>query len=224
MYISRHIDIYISSVLRHQVAQAAVRAMPASTVHSSTSARRESDQFVLLPPDAEHAEVVFSNLPQGALCDESRPLCATNLPALSEVFVGRQVTAPCSSAALHSCKQINRSHTHTHTDREQRPRHRHTHTHDKNNTPNPKRTPPTNTLHRSKVARRRCVNTPFSKTITPFSSGNTPVSLTTAPVSSATMPFSTETHFFLTQPRPFLTQPRPSLVQPRPSLTETRFF
>ena len=53
--------------------------------------------------------------------------------------------------------KISTGHTHTHTDREQHPRHRHTHkhthththTHDKKNTPNPKRTPPTNTYQRS---------------------------------------------------------------------------
>ena len=49
------------------------------------------------------------------------------------------------------CKKINMSHTHT----EQDPRHRHTHT--TRTTPHtPKRTPPTNTSQRSKVARRRC--------------------------------------------------------------------
>jgi len=49
-------------------------------------------------------------------------------------------------------------HTHTHTDREQHPRHRHTHTHMTRTTFQiPKRTPLTNTLQRSKVARRRCV-------------------------------------------------------------------
>jgi len=58
------------------------------------------------------------------------------------------------------CKKINKSHTHTHThthtDREHHPRHRHTHT--ARTTPHtPKRTPPTNTEQRSKVARRECV-------------------------------------------------------------------
>jgi len=50
--------------------------------------------------------------------------------------------------------------THTHTHRQRTtPRHRHTHT--TRTTPQtPKRTPPTNTSQRSKVARRRCVPPP----------------------------------------------------------------
>jgi len=42
-------------------------------------------------------------------------------------------------------QQVTHTHREREREREQHPRHRHTHAHDKNNTPNPKRTPFTNT-------------------------------------------------------------------------------
>ena len=53
------------------------------------------------------------------------------------------------------------THTHTHTERERTTPPTPTHTHTTRTTPQPpKRTPPTNTKQRSKVARRRCVPPP----------------------------------------------------------------
>ena len=107
--------------------------------------------FLVLPLARAHALAVFhvvscqtltptpSCFPASAACHRARSYPASarcwSCPR-SILFVSRRFV----------CKHINRSHTHT--DREQHPRHRHTHTHDKNNTPNPKRTPPTNTQQR----------------------------------------------------------------------------
>ena len=76
-----------------EVAQAAVCAMPDRlTPHSTgTTSARESAKFVLMG-HGDHAEILFGPgvLPPGELRDRSKPLCASNLPALSEIFVGRQ--------------------------------------------------------------------------------------------------------------------------------------
>ena len=67
--------------------------------------------------------------------------------------------ASSSSNDSSTCKKINRSHTHIH--RQRTPPPTPTHTHTTRTTPQiPKRTPPTNTEQRSKVARRRCVPPP----------------------------------------------------------------
>ena len=99
-----------------EVAQAAVCAMPDRLTPRSTgtTSARESAKFVLMG-DGDHAEALLALtlirnlplplslplypyqaifgpgvLPPGELRDRSKPLCASNLPALSEIFVGRQ--------------------------------------------------------------------------------------------------------------------------------------
>ena len=56
---------------------------------SNQPAEAESAKFVLLPEGGDHSECIFE-LAHGELVDRSRPLCESNVPALSESFVGRQ--------------------------------------------------------------------------------------------------------------------------------------
>ena len=77
-----------------EAAQAAVRAMPRRLI-ANQPADEESRKFVLLPElgdvqsEHHHAVAIFDR-PLGELTDRSTPLCASNMPALSENFVGRQ--------------------------------------------------------------------------------------------------------------------------------------
>ena len=71
------------------VARAAVAAMP-RRLTSNQSAAAESSKFVLLPEGGDHSNSIF-DLPPGEPIDRSPALCVSNVPSLSEVFVGRQV-------------------------------------------------------------------------------------------------------------------------------------
>ena len=80
------------------VAQAAVRAMP-SRLTASLPAALESQKFVLMGA-GDHTEPIFGELPLGELVDRSRALCPSNVPAPSEIFVGRQRQLQQAVAAL----------------------------------------------------------------------------------------------------------------------------
>ena len=55
----------------------------------------ESDKFLLLPEDGDHAIALCKALPDGPLFDLSPPPCAHNLPAFFPLqFVGRQPEVP----------------------------------------------------------------------------------------------------------------------------------
>ena len=70
-------------------AKTAVRTMP-KRLTSNLPAAAESDKFVLLPEGGDHSEPIFA-LAAGELADRSRPLCPSNVPAISDAFVGRQI-------------------------------------------------------------------------------------------------------------------------------------
>mmetsp|Transcript_32209 Transcript_32209/g.104195 ORF Transcript_32209/g.104195 Transcript_32209/m.104195 type:complete len:535 (+) Transcript_32209:129-1733(+) len=80
------------------IGRKAVSSMPARLTPTS-SARHESSKFVLLG-SGDHQTPIWPRLLAGALRDASQPLCATNLPAPSETFVGRQVLMSRAVAAL----------------------------------------------------------------------------------------------------------------------------
>jgi len=86
-------------------AKAVVCAMPTGyTAPAKTTAERESSKFMLLG-NGDHSHPLWpGGLPPGELNDRSSKLCPTNLPALSEVFVGRQLQAQLAVKALFSTK------------------------------------------------------------------------------------------------------------------------
>ena len=93
---TRH--FYVSLLLGHTVksafdtAQRAVTAMP-GRLTANMPAEVESRKFVLLPQcpvGSSHHDVALFDRPFGELTDRSTPLCPSNVPALSENFVGRQ--------------------------------------------------------------------------------------------------------------------------------------
>ena len=74
---------------------------PAPARAAQTTSAREATKFILLG-EGDHAQPVFpsASLPAGPLQDKSRALCPSNLPALSEIFVGRQELMQRAVAAL----------------------------------------------------------------------------------------------------------------------------
>ena len=79
------------------------------TAPARTTAERESSKFMLLGSGfdgrGDHSQPLWpGGLPDGALRDRSTALCPTNLPAQSEVFVGRQVVVQQTVQALFATK------------------------------------------------------------------------------------------------------------------------
>ena len=62
-------------------------------------AEHESNKFVLLAEGGDHSNTIFE-MPPGELVDRSTALCVSNVPTLSEVFVGRQLQMHRAVAAL----------------------------------------------------------------------------------------------------------------------------
>ena len=106
---TRH--FYLSLAAGHTVrasfeaAQQAVSAMP-RRLTAGQPAAHESRKFMLLPETpygqepSPHDVAIFDAPPHGGVTDRSPPLCASNMPTLSETFVGRQPQMQRAVAAL----------------------------------------------------------------------------------------------------------------------------